>query len=144
MKIHRISNPAVKLAAASLILTLLLVACNRHNTSDAALQQSLVGTWRFSTNYPSNKQFNCVSTVASNGVYICQLTNSAASLPAHTLEGTWEVKDGLLIDTTTKLDHTNLPSPHVVRAHIIRFENDELGVQYEPTDFDGVLRKDTQ
>jgi hypothetical protein len=114
-----------------------LAACKKHGelksaNSEAELQQQLSGTWKVERDFTNGGLFQSTVMVASNGIYVCDATNfgSKGVRPVH-IEGTWEIKDGFLIDTMTKHSHTNARLPFVSSEKIIHFSTNELVVQYE-------------
>ena len=133
------SRSAVTVAFVCLLFGLLPVACSRHPESDIALQQRLVGTWRYSRS-DGNRESDLTFTVTPNGGYISRIT----SPQAHTLEGAAEVKNGFLIVTVTNRDNSPVPSPMVSRETIVRFEKGELVIQSEGSNVTNVFRKDAQ
>jgi hypothetical protein len=95
--------------------------------SDVEIRQSLPGTWYFY--FPATRLINTI-TIASNGDYVCQrVTPPPASFDgSHTsltnkLEGTFEVKDGVLIDTLKKSSISNEPLPITFSNSIIRIDD---------------------
>lgn len=93
-------------------------------SSDADIRQRLPGTWLFDS---PGHYFRSTLTIASNGGYVCQLTvSNRQSIRTNELEGTYQVKDGILIDTITKSSITNEPVPLVFSNQIIRVNNSEF------------------
>ena len=138
-----LTSNSVKVVFVCLLSGLLPVACSHHPESDIILQQRLVGTWRFSRSDgtvavlpPSDMTF----TITSNGGYISRITNPQA----HTLEGTAEVKNGILIVTVTNRDNATAPSPLVDRQTIVRFDQGELGIRSEGSNITNVFQKNPQ
>ena len=136
------SRSAVTIAFVCLLSGLLPVACSRNPESDTALQQRLVGTWRYSRSDGNSAivHSDLAFTVTPNGSYISRIT----SPQAHTLEGTAEVKNGFLIVTITNRDNSQVPSPIVSRETIVQFDKGELVTQSEGSSVTNVFRKDVQ
>jgi hypothetical protein len=116
----------VKLAFAYLPLILLLAGCGQR--SDSQMQKKLVGTWVLEETYAKGGDFKSTITVAADGVYSCDLVthNSSNVLRNFTLEGTWKVTNGVLVDITTKHSNTNAPLPLISTAEILRLDGQEL------------------
>src|SRR5262245_44507920 len=99
----------------------LLSGCNRKE--DAANRQKLVGSWIVEGSYPHGGHFKRAITVAPDGHYTCQI----ASVNPHdsitrtsNIAGTFEINDGVLIDTVTKHSNSNAVLPIVSRGRIVR------------------------
>jgi hypothetical protein len=107
----------MRFALSFLAISFLLVACSDRSTppqvqhdaptsipSDSELNAILPGTWVLEQDWPaSHSNMRSVVTVASNGAYVCHITGVTLSRTnAIDLEGTWQIKDGCLIDTITK------------------------------------------
>jgi hypothetical protein len=116
----------VKLAFAYLPLILLLAGCGQR--SDSQMQKKLVGTWVLEETYAKGGDFKSTITVTTDGVYLCDLMTHSSSnvIRNFTLEGTWKIKDGILIDTTTKHSITNVHLPLISNAKVLRLDDQEL------------------
>jgi hypothetical protein len=110
-------------------LGLLLFACGCHRESDAARQGRLTGTWRYSRSEGTrNAVFSDLTfTVTASGNYTSRVTVPQA----HSLKGTAEIKNGILIITATKRDNSNVDPPFVDRQTIIEFDEKELVTRSE-------------
>jgi hypothetical protein len=88
----------------------------------------LPGIWHVDKAEPSGGDFHSTIKVASNGSYTCQITSHSPSdgLRKSGLEGTFQVKDGVLIDTMTKNSNTNAVLPMISRYRILRADDREL------------------
>jgi hypothetical protein len=84
---------------------LLLLGCNR-TPSDAKIQRLLVGTWGLDQE-PSKTIQN-----KPDGSYILQLTRGGSNV---VVEGTWQVKAGVVIATMTNAPSWYGPQDPVVR-----------------------------
>ena len=109
--------------------------CRRN--SDAALQQRLVGTWRFASVDGNFKGAtgDLTFTVTTNGEYISQIT-----IPeAHSIRGLASVENGIMIVTVTNRDNI------AVRNHqhqtIVRCDGEELVILPEGSDMAIHFRK---
>jgi hypothetical protein len=61
------------------------------------------------------------------------------------LEGTWQVKKGVLIDTNTKHSDTNATAlPIISRVRIIRADDEELVLEGDTASSEVILRKQKQ
>jgi len=127
------------------LLLLLLTACNRN--SDAQLQAKLPGVWQTTESQdgdPAKGQINATHTstfiVAPDGKFDCvahSTSRTDGSTWTNNTSGTWEVRNGLLIDTITRGDNTNAPLPVIWTLRILRADDKELVLKYEPGNFGG-------
>lgn len=132
----------MRLALSITALCLLLPACTDRNAappppaapltpiaSDAELNARLPGTWIFEQDWRVS-HFRSVTTVASNGSYVCQatVTKSNSAPTTLSLQGTWQVKDGFLVDTITNDSDKTVPLPYTKSARILRADAGELVV----------------
>jgi hypothetical protein len=112
---------------------LLVVACKRHEESaDNKIQKTLPGTWVFEARHAYGGSIQYTVKVAEDASYVCTIvvpgrTNGPGSIHQ---EGTWRVKDGVLIDTITKDSQTNAPVPDTSYARIVSIDDQELVVDY--------------
>lgn len=116
----------VKLALSFLSVILLLTGCNHHN--DVAIPRELLGTWVTEGVYPQAGGFKSTLTVAPNGGYACHVVshNASNATRAFEIEGTLQVKDGVLSDTMTKHSQTNAPVPITFHYRIVRMDRREM------------------
>jgi len=116
-----------------------LTACDHRQPSssilsDAEVQKKLAGTWRGKGEYGV-----CTFVVASNGDYAAQTVFTKAALKRPndirnlSTEGTWIIKDGVLIATCTKSNASNAPLylPMIDRLTIVRLDDRELVTRYD-------------
>jgi hypothetical protein len=108
----------------------LLLGCHKQNTT---VHNSLAGTWLFETNYPDGRKFESTITVGANGTYFGHINSLGHSnnFREFDIEGTWQIKDGFLIDTLTKHSQTNAKVPMVTRTRIVRSSDQELDVKID-------------
>ena len=120
----------------AVLVAIALLSWQHIKTSrDARTRQNLAGTWVVDTGS---------FTVRPDFSYVGQFTNSTAGKIV-TNEGTFQVRDGFLIDTMTKSSGAHAHVPYITRLRIVRAdahqmvidENDDSG------DIKIVLRKDT-
>jgi hypothetical protein len=110
-----------------------LVACKRHEESaDNKIQKTLPGTWLFEARYASGSSNEWTVEVAQDASYVSTVvvpgrTNGPWSIHQ---EGTWRVKDGVLIDTITKDSQTNAPVPNTNYARIVSIDDQKLVLDY--------------
>jgi hypothetical protein len=108
---------------------LLAASCRRHaESSDEKIRRQLPGIWTFEARYANGDEALCQIAVAPGGSY-----SSTITFPHRTngprvisMQGTFRVEDGFLIDTTTKDSQTNGSVPHTLRSRIIRIDDHEL------------------
>jgi hypothetical protein len=104
------------------------------------------GTWVLDRVRPDGVKIHSVTTIAPGGKYSTQtsaFTNSVLAFAVKS-EGTFEIKDGCLIDTMTKHSEPATPVPSVFRARIIRFDGRELIAYDEENSADVVFRKESK
>ena len=121
-----IAERPVKLALSFLPVFLLLTGCNHH--SDASVPTELMGTWVAEEVYTHGGSFESTVKIAPNGRYTCHVVHRNASNATHNveIEGTFQVKDGVLIDTMTKHSQTNAPVPTTFHERIVRMDRREM------------------
>lgn len=110
---------------------MLLLACNRQH--DGVARQMPPGTWVVEGTYPNGGSFKSTLRVAPSGDYQCQIVAFGSSNVARTfeMEGTFQIQNGVLIDTMTKYSNTNAQLPQISCARILRMNERELVVDYE-------------
>jgi len=125
----------MKASLVSLSLCYLLAGCSRHDSS-----QSISGTWVF-----DGSARHGINTVSRDGSYTGRVwtTNSDQVLES-VIEGRWEVRDGVLVDTMLKHSDTNAVLPTTLRARIIKHSDQELVLQWDGMDNTAVLRKEAK
>lgn len=122
-------NLLVRLTLTIFAVLLLVAACKRHEESaDNKIQKTLPGTWVFEARYASGSSNQVTIEVAQDASYVCTVflpgrTNGPRSIRQ---EGTWRVKDGVLIDTTTKDSQTNAPMPRTNYARVVGIDDHKL------------------
>ena len=132
----------MRMALSILTLCLLLLACTDRDAapppplapllpiaSDAELNGRLPGTWIFERDLRVI-HFRSVTTVASNGSYVSQITVTKSNSTPDTLslQGTWQVKDGFLVDTITNDSDKTVRLPYTKSERILRADERELVV----------------
>ncbi len=143
----------MRLTLSFFAVLLLVAACKRHEESvDNKIQRTLPGTWVFEARYANGSSNQSTVEVAQDASYVCTLF-----LPGRTngpriirQEGTWRVKDGVLIDTITKDSQTNARKPNTNYARIVSIDDQKLVLDYgkipgvlQPTN-QTVFRKQTK
>jgi hypothetical protein len=103
---------------------LLLATCGCQRESDAVLQQRLVGTWTYSR---SEGNFAIITNdltfvITTNGDYLSHITVPQT----HSIRGTAQIKNGLLILTSTNRDDTYVFPPLVEHETIVLLNKHEL------------------
>jgi hypothetical protein len=119
----------MKFALTLFAIGLLALGCNKQT---APTQNKLVGTWVFETNNPNGEKFTSTITVGADGLYVGHITSLEHSntLREFDLEGTWQIKDGVLIDIMTKHSGTTNENLKIgSRAQIIQFNQQQLIVR---------------
>ncbi|MSU59919.1 MAG: hypothetical protein EXS35_17420 [Pedosphaera sp.] len=116
----------MRLTLILLLACLLVTACNRHGASTP--DKFPPGTWVVEGNYPWDAKFKSTVVVAQDGVYRCQLVTHNSSNVVRTVEfeGTFQIQDGMLVDTVTKHSQTNGPASITTRERILRISPREI------------------
>jgi hypothetical protein len=103
-------------------LVLLLTACRRREDSqlpsDDEMRKKLPGIWLFEAKFADGSIIHGTTTISPDGSSL-----TGMEIPGRTngpriisMEGTFQVKDGFLIETPTKYSDTNVPVPGISRA----------------------------
>jgi hypothetical protein len=113
------------------VLALLLIGC-KHST-DADMTSKLGGIWTMDTSNRDGSDFKIKLTISPDGHYMQHITGHTPQGRSITsdLEGTLQVKDGLLIFVTTKHSSPNAPLPMTNTARIVSLSNLELRIMLE-------------
>ena len=119
----------MKLTLSLFTVALLLTACRPKDSADDKMQKELSGTWTFEARYKSGGSVEQSMTLARDGSYVLTLTMPGRTNGPRTIsmEGTFRVEGGFLVDTVTKDSQTNAaPMPRTNRARIVRLDGREL------------------
>jgi hypothetical protein len=120
-------------------LGLALVGCDPQAVDT---HPKLAGTWLEDRTLASGGHFKCILQVGPSGAITNLITiTGPASEQSLRWEGTWEIKDGVLIETITKDSQPNAPVPRVFRPRIVRMTARELVLKYENHEFAVTLTK---
>jgi hypothetical protein len=115
-------------------MVLLVTACSRHEDSaDDKIRKKLPGTWVLEARYEGGSDIRSKVTVAPDGSYACTLdlpgrTNGPRTI---SMEGTFRVEDGFLIDTVTKDSQTNAKWLNTTRSRIVSIDDREFVLEDE-------------
>jgi hypothetical protein len=100
--------------------------------SDTGIRQKIVGTWIVDSHSPTGSSMKGTVTILSDGSLVAKLTiirkNGEEDFG---YEGTWQVKEGFLIETVTSSHSRLTVTGHVTRDKIIRLDAHELVFQME-------------
>ena len=99
-----------------LIVVILLARRHVRTTRDAEIFRKLPGTWVLS--YGS-------LNVHSDGSYVLQFMHTPAE-GVLTNEGTFQVRNGIIINTLTKSYRTNAQLPQITQMRIVRINDHEI------------------
>jgi len=111
---------------------------------------SIVGSWVSEATLPDGSHISGVDTIHADGSYAARNTLSGSSDDRVVLiEGTLRIKDGYMIETVTNNinftkhgNFTNTPSTGVSGTNkIVRLDDHEMVIQYEPQGFQTIFRK---
>jgi hypothetical protein len=97
--------------------------------NDSTIGQRIVGTWVSEEQWYTNHYRECVITLSSNGSLMSrQRMFSNAATNEWLYEGIWQIKDGVLIETITKVSG---PTPHepvgeVSYSRIVAIDHNKL------------------
>jgi hypothetical protein len=118
--------------ATLLVLVTLLAWQHFKPSRDAKIRKNLAGTWAM--------DFGSF-IVHPDGSYIGWHTNATSGIVTN--EGTFQIRDGYMINTMTKTSRTNARVPYVSQMRIIRADARELVID-DGGNVELVLRKDTK
>lgn len=129
------------------LVLLLLLGCRSassskdvaHVSEDAKLRQRITGNWTLSLDDDVKSRI----VFGSHGDYACKVIGSDGKLIAQ-LEGTFEIKDGFLVETVLKDSQTDATVPRTSRAAIVRTGAQELVLTRADTGNEVVLRKESK
>jgi hypothetical protein len=97
--------------------------------SDAEIRRKLVGNWHIEV-VKTNISGSSSDTFESNGTFKSAAEFSAGQPAAHisiSVEGTWEVKDGVLKETVTKSSNAQFPPVGLVtKDKVLRMDDKEF------------------
>ena len=101
-------------------------------SGDARIRQKIVGTWIVDRQSPAGIIIKATVTLNLDGQFTTKGTVTRDG-SRQTIEcaGTWQVKEGMLIETITKSGSKNVPLGLVTRDKIIRVNDRELVFQAE-------------
>jgi hypothetical protein len=147
------SDALVRFTLSFFAVVLWVTACKRHEDSaDDKIRKKLPGIWVFEARFARGGDVVSTTTVAPDGSYVCTIaipgrTNGPRTI---SMEGTFRVENGFLIDTITKNSQTNASVPSTNRGRIVRIDDRELvldderlpGVVYATNE--AVYRKQTK
>lgn len=95
--------------------------------SDLAIRQRVVGPWIVDSHSPNGASFHGTMTIVSGSNFISKATMTFGEKKQElNFEGTWQVKNGFLIETVTKSGSKFPPVGLVTRDNIIRVDDQEL------------------
>ena len=130
-------RPALTLFTSLLMLT----ACDHR--SDTAVLKNLPGTWHVDFSSTKGTAGKSTFAIAPNGDFTHQ-TISPNGIHTNESVGTFQVKDRVLTQTTTKSSYTNWHVPIVRRARIISANSREMVVVFDDTKDKFTIRKDAR
>lgn len=110
------------------LLGMLLTGCGRRETT---IQNQVAGTWFHDDSY-----YRCVMKLVSDGSFHSRCTTTFTNATYEwSYDGTWEVKDGVLISTITNSSTKNTdhfePVGTVDRVRIVEIDGSHLALAIE-------------
>jgi hypothetical protein len=128
-KIHLI---AILSLFATNITTALASTEPQKDPSDAEIRQKVVGTWFVDLHSSNGVSIAGTVTIVSDSKFISKATMTIGDKKQEVnYEGTWQAKDGFLIETITKSGAKFAPVGKVTRDKIINVDDQELVIQTE-------------
>src|SRR5579871_6461675 len=98
---------------------------NAPSRTDAEITRNLVGSWKVDVTFPSGTTGKGSVSLAKDGTFTSEGTFAQGD--GHIsigYAGTWQVENGVLIETVTNSSHSNLPPVGLVtRDRILRVDN---------------------
>jgi hypothetical protein len=98
------------------IIVSLLVWSHSRRPSDSQIRQAVSGSWK-----ASNPKSRFEMTITSDGGFAYGTSSNHDAIA-----GTWQLKDGVFIMTTTKSPRSNALAGGVVRCRVIRLDDHEF------------------
>jgi len=89
--------------------------------SDKVIRENISGTWVIDFSRGAHSTI----VVGADGGYVCRITGANGRVAA-TLEGTFAVTNGYLVETTTKSSIANARVPATSRSRIVRADGHEI------------------
>ena len=116
------------------------------------MRHFLPGNWTLIVPRPaSDLGIGSTLTIATNGDYVCLRTNTllgsfdkSTTLLTNKLEGTFEVKNGVLIDIIKKSSITNETMPIIFSNPIVIVDNELFGYRNQESGQVTYLKRDTR
>ena len=100
--------------------------------SDAEIRQNVVGVWIVDIHSTNGGSIEGTVTIASDSKFVSKATVTVGDKKQEMeYEGTWQAKDGYLIEMITKSSSKVIPVGKVTRDKIIRVDDQELVFQTE-------------
>jgi hypothetical protein len=121
----------VKPTLAITALGLVLGGCSRD--ADVQVRKQLAGTWVVTGKYRDGGSFTSTIRIRQDGDYACRIIwhSESGTDRSSDLQGFFQIRAGVLIDTTTNHSNTNAVLPMTSRAHIVRFDGREMVLEWE-------------
>jgi hypothetical protein len=108
-----------------------LAGCGRQGDSKPA--NLFPGAWVGTGSYVNGWSFKSTVIIGPSSNYVCQVVSFSNSGESRTnsLEGTFEIRDGVLTDTVTKLNNTNMSLPTSTPVRIVRVDDQAMVLEWE-------------
>jgi hypothetical protein len=104
--------------------------------SDKVIRENISGTWVIDLSSVAHSTI----VVGADGGYVCRMTGANGRVTA-TLEGTFAVTNGYLVDTVTKSSLANERVPNTSRGRIVLADGHEMVVSHIGANAPVVMRK---
>lgn len=133
-KLTIIGGSSVVIVVAGMLLHWQYVKMSRF---DRDFRQSLAGAW--SRNFDNVR---CTNSVAADGSFTCQARVSHPDLTnTYQMAGTWQIKDGSLIETFTSDSNEAARVPRTHSGRIVRVNTSEFVVAWQGSTNKSVWRR---
>jgi hypothetical protein len=109
-----------------------ILGCSRADP-DAVMRKQLTGNWIFVAQYEDGYSMTSTMSIGPDGQYVGRIVwqSSYGTNRITELGGTWQIRDGTLVDTMRENSAEGAPLPMVSRARVIRLDGKELHLEYE-------------
>ena len=118
-----------------IVCVLLITACSRQVSADPS--KKLEGSWSLKGTNLNGGIYQSTLVIGTNGLYVANISTYSASdmiVRSNRVSGIIQLKKDMFIDTITKHSNSNAVLPWTSRGRIIRFDDQEIVVEWEVSD----------